>query len=83
MKFGIQNNNIIFIFLISLKFILTQAQKCSTIMNCLKCPMANICQQCENGYILKADLTKCLIVNNNMNNNILLNSQSNNLNGNI
>ena len=83
MKFGIKNNNIIFIFLISVKFILTQYQKCRTIMNCVKCPMPNICQLCENGYILKADLTQCLIQNNNMNNNLPLNSQNNNLNGNI
>ena len=82
MKFGIKNNNIIF-FLILLKFILTQDQKCSTIMNCVKCPMPNICQQCESGYILKADLTQCLISNNNMNNNIPLNSQNNSLSGNI
>jgi hypothetical protein len=40
--------------------------------------MPNICSQCEYGYVLKADLSQCLISNNNMNQNATtLNSQNN------
>ena len=78
MSFLIMNFNKLFMLLISFKFILNQIEKCTTIMNCIKCPMPNICSQCEYGYVLKADLSQCLISNNNMNQNATtLNSQNN------
>ena len=76
------NYNKIFMLLISFKLILNQTEKYTTIMNCIKCEMPNVCTQCENGYILKVDLSQCLISNNNINQNAALNSQNNNKSGN-
>lgn len=77
------NYNKLFMLLISFKLILNQIEKCTSIINCVKCPMPNVCSQCKYGYVLKSDLSQCLISNNNINQNATINSQNNSPSGSI
>ena len=54
-----KNLFIIYIILINFSFILSDQDKCKTLEHCLKCPQSDKCDECESGFVLNYDHTKC------------------------
>ena len=54
-----KKNIFIFFILININFISSDENKCNTIEHCLKCPQSDKCDECEEGYILNNEHTKC------------------------
>ncbi len=54
-----KNLFIIYIILINFSFILSDGDKCKTLEHCLKCPQSDKCDECESGFVLNYDHTKC------------------------
>ena len=50
---------ITYIILINFSFILSDEDKCKTLEHCLKCPQSDKCDECESGFVLNYDHTKC------------------------
>lgn len=77
--FFVQTNKIFFFLLlfIQLVFILTQVEKCSSILNCQKCTLPNICEICDDGFKLSSDKSQCLYLNDNPNNSKASSSSNN------
>ena len=61
MLFSLNRYNKLFVFILSINIgIILGSKKCTSINNCAKCPENNKCQECEKGYTLNFDQTKCL-----------------------
>ena len=58
----IKNKNVIFCLLIinlQISLILSSAEKCYSIENCVKCPELDYCDECKAGFTLNKPRTKC------------------------
>ena len=53
-------NIILFLIIMNIQIIFSEAKKCYSIFNCKKCPELDICEICSKGYILNKKKNKCI-----------------------
>ena len=82
MEIIIKNFFFFFLILINFSFILSNEGNCTTIEHCLKCNQTDKCEECESGFELNNDHSKCNSKENSTNNTSLPSNSSQNQNQN-